>query len=89
MPTIELDTPAHTKGESPPSLTGSPAALADDNENDDIQNDDDAFGDDFDDFEEGAEDDDFDDFEDGFQQPEPSPQFVPPAQPTSLPYVSP
>ena len=41
-----------------------------DNENDD----DDGFGDDFDDFEEGAGDagdDDFGDFDDGFQEPEP------------------
>lgn len=46
-------------------------------------NDDDAFGDDFDDFEEGAEagQDDFDDFDDGFEQPEPLSDPVPVPEP--------
>lgn len=58
----------------------------DDNE----ANDDDEFGDDFDDFEEGNEDDDFDDFEDGFQEAE-TPAPVAASQPTpqsTLPFVS-
>ena len=56
---------------------------------DNDKDDQDAFGDDFDDFEEGAEDDDFGDFGDeGFQQPEPSPRYIPPTQPISLPFVS-
>lgn len=50
--------------------------------------DDDAFGDDFDDFEDGDEDEDFDDFEDGFQQPDPSEQSPHPTQHTVLPFVS-
>lgn len=50
---------------------------------------DDAFGDDFDDFEEGGEDDDFDDFEDGFQEAEPIEQNASPAQQTTLPFVRP
>lgn len=53
-------------------------------------NDDEAFGDDFDDFEEGAEaeggdDDDFGDFDDGFQQAEEAPVAAPPPQPVSQP----
>ncbi|QPH01637.1 hypothetical protein C2857_005840 [Epichloe festucae Fl1] len=53
---------------------------------------DDEFGDDFDDFEQGAHDGDFDDFEDGFQQPQPSPaasQGPPPAQLSRLPFSIP
>ncbi|KAG6009499.1 hypothetical protein E4U21_002135 [Claviceps maximensis] len=45
---------------------------------------DDDFGDDFDDFEEGANDAEFDDFEDGFQQPQPSPGGSNGAQPALL-----
>ena len=48
------------------------------------EDDDDEFGDDFDDFEEGDEDADFGDFDDGFQQaeedaPAPPPVGVPPS----------
>lgn len=50
--------------------------------------DDDAFGDDFDEFEEGVQDEDFDDFEDDFQQPETSQGNFTPVQQTVLPYVS-
>jgi hypothetical protein len=49
--------------------------------------DDDDFGDDFDDFEEGGEDGDFDDFGDGFEQPEPAPVSV--AVPPPAPVASP
>lgn len=47
----------------------------------------DGFGDDFDDFEEGGDDADFDDFGEGFQQEEQAPAHViqPPA---TLPFVS-
>lgn len=52
---------------------------------------DDDFGDDFDDFEEGGHDDDFDDFEDGFQHAEPTTTTTSaplPVQPQhSLPFV--
>ena len=49
---------------------------------------DDASGDDFDDFEEGDEDEDFDDFEDGFQQPDQSEQASSAlSQHTILPFV--
>lgn len=51
------------------------ATIVDDDDDDshDNQNDGNEFGDDFDDFEEGAQagaDDDFGDFDDGFQEPE-------------------
>ncbi|KAK2601734.1 hypothetical protein QQS21_004722 [Conoideocrella luteorostrata] len=52
---------------------------------------DDEFGDDFDDFE-GGHDDDFDDFQDGFQQPQPTAaasQRPPPVQPYQLPFSIP
>lgn len=45
---------------------------------------DDAFGDDFDDFEEGDEEAEFDDFDDGFQEP-----VTPAAPPSSAPAVQP
>lgn len=51
---------------------------------------DDEFGDDFDDFEEGAHDEDFDDFEDRFQQPQTSPaasQSPPQVQLSRMPFV--
>ncbi|KAI5202597.1 hypothetical protein E4T39_04681 [Aureobasidium subglaciale] len=53
-------------------------------------NDHDAFGDDFDDFEEGEqadgdEDDDFGDFDDGFQQAQETPVAAPPPQPVQQP----
>jgi hypothetical protein len=43
----------------------------------DIEDDEGAFGDDFDDFEEGEEAADFDDFEGGFQEAEPPAQVQP------------
>lgn len=62
------------------------------NTHEDNDNEDDGFGDDFDDFEEGgapqgdgAEDDDFGDFDDGFQQPEETPVAAPPPQPIAQP----
>lgn len=54
-------------------------------EGDDEMEDDDGFGDDFDDFEEGGEGDDFGDFDDGFQQGEDNPETTfdkPPEQPS-------
>ncbi|KJZ73605.1 hypothetical protein HIM_06938 [Hirsutella minnesotensis 3608] len=56
-----------------------------------VLNNNDDFGDDFDDFEEGGQDDDFDDFEDGFQAT-PLPSAAPPAlpvQPCILPFPIP
>ena len=50
--------------------------------------DDEGFGDDFDDFEEGDEDADFDDFDDGFQEPEEMPA-TPGSAPSSAPAVEP
>lgn len=53
---------------------------------------DDEFGDDFDDFEEGAHDEDFDDFEDRFQQPQTSPaasQSPPQVQLSRMPFSIP
>lgn len=55
-----------------------------------FEDEDDNFGDDFDDFEEGAHDDDFDDFEDDFQHAESSTnptQTFPPSQLAALPFV--
>ncbi|GJC84055.1 uncharacterized protein ColLi_06893 [Colletotrichum liriopes] len=58
------------------SSTTSSASLAPPPDAEDDESDNDEFGDDFDDFEEGAEaDGDFDDFDDGFQEP----QFEAPA----------
>ncbi|GKT55180.1 hypothetical protein ColTof4_07959 [Colletotrichum tofieldiae] len=58
------------------SSTPSSASLAPPPDAEDDESDNDEFGDDFDDFEEGAEaDGDFDDFDDGFQEP----QFEAPA----------
>lgn len=54
-----------------------------DDEDDDGSGDD-AFGDDFDDFEEGDEEAEFDDFDDGFQEP-----VTPAAPPSSAPAVQP
>ncbi|WQF78003.1 hypothetical protein CDEST_03017 [Colletotrichum destructivum] len=69
-----------------PSSTPSSASLAPPPGEDDDEGDDDDFGDDFDDFEEGAEaNGDFDDFDNGFQEPEfeaPAPASAP-----SLPQV--
>ncbi|KAF2450873.1 hypothetical protein P171DRAFT_503658 [Karstenula rhodostoma CBS 690.94] len=50
------------------------ASAADVTEGDGAAEDDDGFGDDFDDFEEGGEGDDFGDFDDGFQQGEEDPE---------------
>lgn len=50
--------------------------------------DDEGFGDDFDDFEEGDEDAEFDDFEDGFQEPDEMPA-TPASPPSSVPAVQP
>lgn len=50
------------------------ASAADVTEGDDVAEDDDGFGDDFDDFEEGGDGDDFGDFDDGFQQGEEDPE---------------
>ncbi|KAF9879267.1 hypothetical protein CkaCkLH20_03500 [Colletotrichum karsti] len=64
------------------SSAPSSASLAPPPNGEDGDGDDDDFGDDFDDFEEGEEaDGDFDDFEDGFQQPE----FEAPAAPAPAP----
>lgn len=55
-----------------------------DDEHDQVH-DDDGFGDDFDDFEDGAEDDDFGDFDEGFQEAEtvaPTPQLMPTIAPS-------
>lgn len=55
------------------------------------EEDEDEFGDDFDDFEEGGDDADFDDFEEGFEQPttEGPPTPLPPQAfaPAALPFV--
>lgn len=73
-----LEPAADPASEPAPTPAPAPAAVDDYDELNDgeIQdnNEDDGFGDDFDDFEEGAEageDDDFGDFDDGFQEPEP------------------
>lgn len=62
-----------------------------DTETDEAPEDDDGFGDDFDDFEAGAGDDDFGDFDAGFEQPpersEPTPP-KPPAPAPESPFVS-
>ncbi|KAK2023572.1 hypothetical protein LX32DRAFT_600453, partial [Colletotrichum zoysiae] len=75
---------------TPPSASLAPPPDAEEAE----EGDDDDFGDDFDDFEEGAEaDGDFDDFDDGFQEPEfeaPAPAPAPSLpQVPSLPFVIP
>ncbi len=49
--------------------------------------DEEVFGDDFDDFEEGDEEEDFDDFEDGFEVPTRSEEVIP-SQDAVLPFVS-
>lgn len=57
-----------------------------------VEQENDDFGDDFDDFEEGGQDDDFDDFEGGFQQPQPVttvPQGSPSAQLYTVPFPVP
>ncbi|KND95246.1 Uncharacterized protein C8E11.05c [Tolypocladium ophioglossoides CBS 100239] len=59
------------------------------NSDGEVEGSNDDFGDDFDDFEEGAHDDGFDDFEDGFQQAPPSTstaQAPVPVQPSVLPF---
>jgi hypothetical protein len=50
------------------------ASAADATEGDGAAEEDDGFGDDFDDFEEGGDGDDFGDFDDGFQQGEDDPE---------------
>jgi hypothetical protein len=54
----------------------------------DEEGEEDDFGDDFDDFEEGGEDADFGEFDDGFQQPETRQQAPPSPAPPSLSFVS-
>ncbi|RFU28765.1 hypothetical protein B7463_g7570, partial [Scytalidium lignicola] len=71
----------HTRRKSSGARLQQASAFADYNE---VENDaeNDGFGDDFDDFEEGDEDAEFGDFDDGFQEPEPEmpqPQSIPEA----------
>ncbi|KAL6868400.1 hypothetical protein J3F83DRAFT_736934 [Trichoderma novae-zelandiae] len=78
---------------SQPTVLAAPHQEAGDGIADEGQGEDDDFGDDFDDFEEGGHDDDFDDFEDGFQHPQPTTTTTsvpPPIQPQqSLPFSIP
>ncbi|TDZ17811.1 Uncharacterized protein Cob_v009342 [Colletotrichum orbiculare MAFF 240422] len=75
------------------SSAASSVSLAPPSDGEGAEGDDDEFGDDFDDFEEGGEaDGDFDDFEDGFQEPEfeaPAPAPAPVPQVPSLPFSIP
>ncbi|PHH86894.1 hypothetical protein CDD83_9611 [Cordyceps sp. RAO-2017] len=84
------EAPEHERiADAVPQIALTPDADASEAE---AQGDNDDFGDDFDDFEEGALDDDFDDFEDGFQQAAASAPAAPATllpQPTVLPFPIP